>query len=267
MSPILFAALGALVVMIVSLSGVLFMWKRAGSWLEENLHYLISFSAGVFLLLAINVTIESVEFTGGVWISLAALMAGIFLTWGIQLLFPEAHHHHEKHHTHRHGLAGARRIMFGDAAHNIADGILIVPAFVVDVRLGAAVLIGVLVHEFAQEISEFIVYKEAGYSTGRALFLNFLVSATILIGVALGALLTSYDSLVGLLLALSAGSFFFVVAYDLVPNSLRKAEGNKRNIATALLLMLVGVASMYMLGRIVPEGHGEEAAIDSQSQT
>ena len=258
MSPALLSALGAFVIMLVSLSGVLFVWKRAGNWLEENLHYLISFSAGVFLLLAINVAIESVEFTGSAWLSLAALAVGIFLTWGVQLLFPETHHHHEKHHTHRHSKAGARRIMFGDAAHNIADGILLVPAFVVDTRLGLAVLIGVLVHEFAQEISEFIVYKEAGYSTARALFLNFLVSATILIGIALGALLTSYDSLVGLLLALSAGSFFFVVGYDLVPNSLRKAEGSRRSITTAVLLMLVGVAAMYALGQLVPEGHGEE---------
>lgn len=66
-----------------------------------------------------------------------------------------------------HGTAGYL-ILAGDARHNFVDGIVIAAAFLSSIPLGIATGVTVLVHELPQEVGDFAVLLESGFSRRRA---------------------------------------------------------------------------------------------------
>ena len=66
----------------------------------------------------------------------------------------------------------------GDAIHNVHDGIILVPAFLVSPVVGFGTALAILFHETVQEIAEFFILLGAGYSIKKALLLNLIVSTT-----------------------------------------------------------------------------------------
>jgi zinc and cadmium transporter len=253
--------LAAMVIMGASLAGVLFTAKVAQQFLSERLSFLVSFSAGVFLVTSGALALEVFEiFEGHLWQGIGLILVGYGLAWFVEKMMPESHHHHDPHDHdgHSHSKAGARKLLIGDAIHNIGDGIILVPAFLVSPALGLAVTASIFIHETLQEISEFFVLKQAGYSTKRALALNFLTSSTILIGVALSYYAVASHELEGLLLAVSAGFFIHVVVHDLLPR--RHQHETTKRFLQHVLLVAVGLLLMAGIASALGESHahGEE---------
>lgn len=230
------------VIMTASLVGVLFVGQVARGFLEERLSFLVAFSAGVFLVTSGALALEVFEiYTDALWTGVGLIVVGYGLASALEALLPETHHHHDPACGHSHGK-GARKLMIGDAVHNIGDGIILVPAFLVSPALGMAVTVSIFIHEALQEISEFFVLKQAGYSTKRALAINFAISSTILIGVGLSYLALASHELEGMLLAVSAGFFLHVVVHDLLPK--RHAHETFSAFVKHLALVLIGLVVM-----------------------
>lgn len=230
----------AFLVMLVSLSGVVLAHKTIAHHLQARLSYFVAVSAGVFLVTASMLLIEAFELLPALY-ALGAAVLGYVVAWGLHLVMPETHHHHDASCAHHH--RSARRLVVGDSIHNVADGITLVPAFAVSPVLGAGVLFSIVVHEVLQEISEFVVLKQAGYSNKRALGINFLVSSTILIGVAIGLIVLVSTTLEGMLLAVSAGFFVHVVIHDLWPT--RSAHATTTVMFMHLAAVFVGALLMF----------------------
>lgn len=245
-----FIAAGA--VMLASLTGAIFVHQTARKFLEERLAYLVSFSAGVFLVTAGALALETLELFGSTLVAIGWIGAGYVIAWGVHYLLPETHHHHDTD-CHR-GHAGARKLIVGDGIHNIADGIILVTAFAVSPALGLAVTVSVLVHEALQEVSEFFVLRQAGYRVRTALLVNFAVSSTLLIGVGVGLFALQTLLLEGILLALSAGFFLHVVVHDLLPKRSAHAGHNSR-LAEHVLLVALGVMAMASIQVLAGGAH------------
>lgn len=243
---------GAFLIMAASLVGVLFVGRTAGSFLDAKLPYLISFSAGVFLVTAGGLMLEVFELATSVWLGIGLVLLGYVLAWSVHAFMPETHHHHAKNCDHKHGVA-ARKILIGDGVHNIADGVILVAAFAASPVIGVAATVSILIHEILQEIAEFFVLRQAGYSVRKALLLNFAVSSTILIGVGLGYLALASHELELVLLAVSAGFFVHVVIHDLLP---RKSEhDDSASFFKQLLVVFCGVVLMAGIAHVLSEGH------------
>lgn len=60
-------------------------------------------------------------------------------------------------------------ILVGDAFHNFVDGVLIAGAFMTSIPLGISASIAVIVHEIPQEVGDFAILLDSGYSKLRAL--------------------------------------------------------------------------------------------------
>ncbi|MHB1087019.1 MAG: ZIP family metal transporter [Minisyncoccota bacterium] len=121
-----------------------------------------------------------------------------------------------------------------------------------------------MVHEMLQEISEFFVLREAGLSVRRALVMNFLASATILIG-ALGSyfLLERFESVEVPLLGLAVGSYLIVIFHDLIPHSLESARLDAHYMRH-IVFFLVGAALMMGVAYALPHeesSHEPQAAV------
>jgi len=248
--------IAGLVVMLASLSGVLFTHKFAARFLEAKLAYLISFSAGVFLVTSGALALEVLELADSVGLGLLMIAVGYLLAWGLEYLMPEAHQHHDpdcEHDHHHANKKSARKLLTGDAVHNVADGIMLVPAFLVSPVLGVAVTTSILIHEVLQEISEFFVLRQAGFSTKRALLANFVVSSTIFVGIFLSYLAVANHDVEVLLLALSAGFFLHVVLHDLIPKPHHHADST--GFAKHLLVLMVGLVVMSLVAFVIKGEH------------
>ena len=236
----------SVLIMLASLVGVFSVWRRAGRAIERNLNLLVSFSAGVFIVIAYQLGIEVVEHSDSLGSGLVWIVIGLLAVWLLFKFLPSSHHHHdEASETHPHSRLDARRIMASDALHNLGDGILLATSFAVSSSLGMLTALSIFVHELVQEISEFFVLRQAGYSTKSALILNFAISATVLLG-ALGGffLLESFETLEVPLLGLASGAFLVVVFHDLIPHSVRSSK--RENLYWRhLLWFLIGAVLMF----------------------
>ena len=246
--------LAAGLVMLVSLSGVFFLQKNAQQFLERKLSFLVSFSAGVFLVSAGALGLEVFSSVSSSWVGVSLIIFGYILAWCLHALLPETHHHHDEKCTHSHGAA--RKLIIGDGIHNIADGIVIVTAFAASATLGLAATLSIVVHETLQEISEFFVLRKAGYSITKALFINFAVSSTILLGILIGHLALVTHELEIILLAVSAGFFLHVVVHDLLPKP--SHHENIKTFAKHLLLVFLGLILMGVVAGLLKDSHAHE---------
>ncbi len=248
--------LAAGAVMLASLIGIVFVQKTAHNFLDSKMSFLVSFGAGVFLVTAGALGLEVFELVSSLWQGVLLIGIGYVLAFGLNTLMPETHHHHDANCVA--SSKGARKLIIGDAIHNIADGVVLVVAFAAAPALGIAATVSVLVHEVLQEISEFFVLRQAGYSIKKALTINFLVSSTILIGVFLGYFALASHELEIILLAVSTGFFLNVVIHDLLPKP-------HQHETTSLFLkhfglVLLGVVLMGSIASALSDthSHGEE---------
>lgn len=254
----------SLLVMTASLIGVISVWRSVGHIIERNLRYLVSFSAGVFLIISWNLGQEAIAhasstFEGVGWIAVGAIALFVVFT-----LLPSFHHHHDDSEDGRHDRLDARHIITGDAIHNVGDGILLATAFAAHPALGALTAVSVFIHELVQEISEFFVLRQAGYSTPKALGINFAVSSTILLGAVGGfALIENVAVFEVPLLGIAAGSFLVVVIYDLIPHSVRTSQAKTHTlyhtlafVIGVLIMGLVNTATLHT-HEIMPHDHQE----------
>jgi|GEM_PF-1159297 len=251
-----YAFAAAIVVMFASLIGVIFTAGHLGRWLQKYLTYLATLSAGVFLLIAFHLAEEAIH-EGGWVVGIASILLGAGLMEAIHYFFPLEHHHHEHEESHAHSPVDGRKVLVSDALHNIGDGILLVGAFASDIYVGIAATVGVLLHEAVQEISEYFVLRESGYSHSGALVRNFIVSGTILIGFVFAAFLSS-GSIVAILSGLAAGGFLSVILHDLVPHAYHSVRAHGGGVIH-VLAALIGASAMFALQTALPhEEHAEE---------
>ena len=148
------------------------------------------------------------------------VLGGIVIFFVLEKLIIWRHCHESECEVH--GAAGPL-ILIGDAFHNFVDGFVIAAAFLTSVPLGIASSLAVIAHEIPQEVGDFAILLENGYSKTRALALNLLSSLTTLPGAViayffLGATLEA----VPFILALSAASFIYIAIAVLVPSLLRQ---------------------------------------------
>ena len=234
MSPLLLVSTA--VIMLASLSAVVFVWLNAGRWLKANTGYLTSFSAGVFLVVAAQLIRHTVHKTKDLWFAILVVVLAALFVYALFAVVPFFHHHHDDciDCDENHSKPSAYRILFADGLHNIGDGILLVVSFSVSSAAGLAAAFGVLVHEIVQEISEFFVLRQAGLSARKSLLYNFLVSGTILFGIVLASLLSQVSTVAEtVLFGLAAGSFLVVVCQDLIPHQ-RNDTINDHHVRHAL---------------------------------
>lgn len=217
----IFTAAG--VIALASLVGVISTQSFLKSFFLKNARYLVSFATGVFLILIYSLFTEIFE-VKEILYPILAIGAGFLFFTGLTTLLSKAHHHHGKIDHHNHDKIDARRMLLGDALHNMGDGLLLVPIFMANGTLGFAAVLGMLLHEMVQEIAEFFILKEAGLSTPMALFLNFLTSLTIFIGVAIGLFVSNIEGVALLLLAFTTGGFLNIILRDFIPSIIRSIK-------------------------------------------
>ena len=163
--------------------------------LTQVVHHLVSLSAGVLLATALlDVLPEAFSAKAPPQALFATLLGGLLFFFLLEKaeLYRHSHHHEGDEHHHHHGFdrqqagRGGWSVILGDSIHNFCDGIIIAAAFLADTRLGIVTSLAIIAHEIPQEVGDYIVLLNAGFSRARALFFNAVSGLAAVVGGVIG---------------------------------------------------------------------------------
>jgi zinc and cadmium transporter len=177
---------------------------------------------------------------------MATVLVGMVLFFVLEKLVLWRHCHESECEVH--GRAGPL-ILIGDAFHNFVDGVVIAAAFLTSIPLGVAASLAVIAHEIPQEVGDFAILLDNGYGRKKAIVLNGLSAATTLPGAVLAYFwLGDTRAAVPYILALSAASFIYIAAADLIPGLHKQVNAAASSRQFALLLAGIGTIAMFHHG-------------------
>lgn len=211
--------------------------------LNKILLFLVSLSTGTLMGGAfLHLLPEASEKLRGELLFLLVLIS--FITFYlIEEIFHWRHCHEGKCEIHSFGYIN----LIGDSVHNFIDGLIIAATFLIDIRLGITTSIAIAFHEIPQEIGDFGVLIYAGFKTRTALFFNFIVALTAVLGGIIGYLLSfQIANLTTWLLPFAAGGFLYISTSDLIPE-IRKQTSLKKSVIS-FIFFLLGILLIYLIG-------------------
>jgi zinc and cadmium transporter len=240
------------------LSSVLIAASLSLGVLAKLVDRMVSISVGILLATALLHSLpEAFEMPGvDAHVLFGVLLAGLlgfFLLEKVALL-RHSHHHegdgHDHHHGHDAEEAGQSgwMILIGDGLHNFVDGVLIAAAFMVDFEVGMFTAIAIVAHEIPQEIGDFIVLINAGFSRARALLYNLISGALSVLGGVLGYyFLEKANTAMPYLLVIASSGFIYIAVSDLIPQMHRRPHWQES--LRQITLIGCGVGLVLLLSR------------------
>ncbi|MBC7859888.1 MAG: ZIP family metal transporter [Burkholderiaceae bacterium] len=223
--------------------------------LSKMVERMVSLSVGIMLSTSLlHALPEAFESDASARSLFATLLAGLLAFFMLEKFAVLRHsHHHEgdgHHHAHGHDKHEAGKsgwmILVGDGLHNFTDGILIAAAFLADPKLGLVTGLAIVAHEIPQEIGDFIVLLNAGFSRTRAYVFNLLCSLMAVLGGLLGYFtLDRASNLIPYVLVFASSGFIYIAVSDLMPQMQRRAT--VRETIPQLLLIALGVGIVVFL--------------------
>ena len=215
--------------------------------LSRIVRHLVSLSAGVLLATALlNILPEAFERQANAQALFATLLGGLFFFFLLEKaeLYRHSHHHEGDDHQHHHGFdrqqagRGGWSVILGDSIHNFCDGIIIAGAFLADPKVGMVTALAIIAHEIPQEVGDYIVLLNAGFSRARALLFNALSGLAAVAGGVLGYFVVGpWEAFFPYLLVVAASSFIYVAVADLIPQLQHRLSPK----ATGLQLVWLGI--------------------------
>jgi ZIP family zinc transporter/zinc and cadmium transporter len=218
-------------------TAIVFFFER---WAHENSIFLISFGAGVMLAIAfLDLIPEAASACGNSWIM---VFIGFLLLYILQNIIMVHPCHDEDCKTHLGVLSTV-----GFSIHSLLDGVIVSVGFAGGLVLGALTAVAVILHKLPDGITITGILVHSGASRKKILIFSVFVALLTPLGAA-----ASYFFLrnlpaetYGILIALTAGSFIYLAASDLLPES-HKIRHNGNAVS-----FFAGVIIVAFIGRFL----------------
>lgn len=218
--------------------------------------HLVSLSTGVLLGTALlHVLPEAFESQASSHELFLTLLAGLLFFFLLEKaeLYRHTHHHEGDGHHHHHHFdtqqagRGGMAVLVGDSIHNFCDGVIIAAAFLADTHLGFVTAMAIVAHEIPQEVGDYIVLLNAGFSRARALLYNAISGLAAVLGGVLGYFVVGpWESLFPYLLVVASSSFVYVAVADLIPQLQRRLPWRDTIAQLAWLGAGLGLVSLLV---------------------
>lgn len=215
---------------------------------RDRLHLILGFSAGAVVAVALFDLLPEAMLSGSSYgpATIALFIAAGFLAYLIFDRLILIHPHTEDNaHGHQHvparGIAGALTL----SAHSVFDGIAIGIGFQASPSVGLVIAAAVIAHDFSDGINTVNFIVRGGGSWQKALPWLLADAAAPVLG-ALSTLMIRIPSAdIGPVLAVFAGSFLYLGASDLIPES-----HHQHPRAATTLMTLLGAAVIFLAVRV-----------------
>jgi len=218
---------------------------------RDRLHLILGFSAGAVIGVALfDLLPESMSLAdrhyGPATVSLV-IACGFFAYLVIDLLIL-LHPHTHQDHARAHEGAPPAQGAFGAltlAAHSFLDGVAIGAGFQASPAVGVIVAAAVVTHDFSDGINTVAFILRGGGKLRQALPWLLLDAAAPVLGAASTLLLRIPEASIGLVLGVFGGTFLYLGASDLIPES---QHAHPR--AATTLMTLLGAGVLYVAVRV-----------------
>ncbi len=218
----------------------IYVIRRFERWGRENTAYFICFAAGVLISVSflhiipkafsMNANAPFYLFAGYIGLHLFNRFINAFVC--------------DKSSDEQYGIGLVP--MLGIGFHSFIDGVIYSITFTVSIFMGVLTATGMVLHEFPEGIITYLLLIRAGFTVKTSLMLAFLAAA---VTTPLG-MLVSYpyiskidQSLLGALLAFSAGALVYVGATHLLPQA--ETEHKKYSLFALGAGVLVALAIVF----------------------
>jgi ZIP family zinc transporter/zinc and cadmium transporter len=227
---------------LATLAGILVVqWQREAA--IRYSHFINSFAAGALLAIALAHLIpESVELTSDSLLVVLASFIAFYLMESVVVFHSgSAIHFTEGCPREMHNKGPI--IFSGLFLHSLIDGFIIAVGFEVSLELGLFTATGVILHELPEGITSFALMLRS-MKKKTALILSVAVALATPVGaaIALGPLSGLSGTGLGIMMAVAGGSFLYVAASDLIP------ETHEREVWRNVVFLLAGAGLLYLIG-------------------
>ena len=245
-----------LATLIGGLLSVLIAASLTVSLLGRVVKHLVSLSTGVLLGTALLHVLPE-AFEGGtdphrLFMTLLGGLMFFFLLEKAEIYRHTHHHEGDGHHHHHHfdteqAGRGGLSVLVGDSIHNFCDGIIIAAAFLADPHLGLVTSLAIIAHEIPQEVGDYIVLLNAGFSRRKALLFNAISGLSAVVGGVVGYLVVGpWEALFPYLLVAASSSFVYVAVADLIPQLQRRLPWRDTALQLAWLAAGMSLTSVVL---------------------
>jgi zinc and cadmium transporter len=250
MELILYGLIGSVFALV---GGLFVLWRKAQ--VKKIMTILLAFAAAAFLGVSfLDLLPEAVEAVEEPHFVFVAFLVGVTVFFALErtlMKYLHRHPHNHAGHEDEHTESLPALIILGDSLHNFLDGIAIAVAYVANPTLGLTTALAIAAHEVPQEIGDFAILLDRGWSTKKVFIANLLSSLTAFLGIGLGYLtVSSIENLLPYLLAGVAGVFTYIALSDLIPEIHHRA--GHRHLYKVLIPFIVG---LILIGYIITKTH------------
>ena len=201
--------------------------------------YAVGTLLGVALLALVPEALESLPAPA----ALGALLAGIISFFMLEKLVIWRHCHTADCEAHD---SSAALILVGGGLHNFTDGAIVGAAVLTSLPLGITTALAVAAHQIPQEVSDYAILLDAGYTRTRAFVMNALSASTCALGATAVYLSAGWTpTALPYVLAFAAGSFLYVAMSDLIPGLHRDSIGE--NAIRQVVMIAAGIGTIIAL--------------------
>jgi zinc and cadmium transporter len=233
--------------------GFLVIWREQSA--KKIIIPLITFAAGAFLAVSfLDILPEAVEAVAEPHAVFMATLVGFFAFFALERILMRFSHKHRidpegMHSEHSESLPIL--VMVGDSAHNFLDGVVIALSYVANPALGLTTALAIAAHEIPQEIGDFSILLDSGWSKAKIITVNVLSSLLSVVGIFVGYYAGGLlENSLPYLLGAVAGIFIYIAASDLIPEIQDRAR--HKHIYSILASFLAG---LIIVGYLVQLTH------------
>lgn len=216
---------------------------------QRTVAHLISLATGTLLgVTFMDLLPEALELHAeqGPHAVMTTVLVGIFLFFVLEKALIWRHVHNvdgHGHDLHQHKTAGPL-VLVGDTFHNFLDGVLLTAVFVTDFDLGVVAALAMITHEIPQELGDFAILLESGFSRLRTFLWNGISSLAMVFGALLAWWnLPLIEQYLAYIIAFTAASFIYIAVADLIPSLHRGVKLHETLAQVAFI-----VAGMLLIG-------------------
>jgi len=260
---------------VATIAGTLLILYRY-EWAKHNSIHLMSFAAGIMLALAFLHLIpeaihmgqesekhleeaehegedhaEGAENNDEGKLTFILVLSGFIAFYAMEsIIMIHPRHDVEAEEPHKHGTLSVLSIT-GLTFHSTIDGIIITAGFKAGFQIGVMTTIAVILHEMPEGIITTSILLHDAMKRAGVFWFSLLVAIATPVGAVVSYFILGEVSgdLLRILLAFAAGSFIYIAAADLIPET--HTEEKRFNT----VVLVIGMAVLYFIGRILGHGH------------
>jgi ZIP family zinc transporter len=211
---------------------------------NRMLGMILEFSAGLMTAVVCFELIPEAFKMGGMLLTLAGIIAGVFIIIIIENYIKKIDFFKSHHRTSGLLRAGVLTAI-GIALHNLPEGFAVGSGFQASVNLGVTLTAVIAIHDIPEGIAMAVPMRAGGFSKCKAFILTVLSGVPMGFGALLGAILGEISSrFISVCLGFAGGAMLYIVCGELIPESKKLYLGRLPSIGNVVGIICGIIISM-----------------------